>query len=1609
MTGTAGKIFEGYRLQRKLGEGWLGAVYVAHSLDDAQTQALRVLHSELVAQTNFMVQFRRLFEKWQRLNHVHVLTPYRLVEHEQHALYNMPLAASGSLRQLLLSHTREGQFIDLLVVLDMVRQVAEGISYAHQHNLIHGNLKPENLLLNPAKALLGRQTYSVVVSDFGVAELQAFTHGVHDRQIISAPAYMAPEQFKGTRTDPRSDIYSLGVVLYELLTNLLPFEAKDFAEAADKHLHVAPIPPGQIRVEIPTSVEEIVLTCMAKSPDYRYRTMQELEEALQRALNDLLPRGPQPTLILPDIPEPPAPAIEPLTDRTPYPRIQVCDRAGQLIRVEAIRDETATLGRAPSNTFVLEHAGVSRHHLSLRVQDNEVYVTDLGSTNGTTVQGLPLATRTETLWPDGSTLRIEPFWLRLQPPQRVVKQARIGVLVNDNDIELTPGQLLVLPVQLANTGKTVDHFRLEIEGVPAEWVQNLYTEVQLNPSTTTETSLRIVVPPDSRYQAQTYPMRVVARSRENPEEVGFTPMTWKVLPYYRTTSTFKPQRRSAWRKTHYELVMRNDSNVAITYRPTLEDDEGEVKLQSPWEQVNLPASGSNLRNLIPIRTIILNAYLRLREGIGKVKVTGLPEEVSLKPGEELRQRLDVRLPIRWVAAPRQRRLNFHPNPNADLNTPSSLSLQHLPLVPLWALPVLLLAGAGFAFWLLQPPKVIVSVDPSKPLPGQKFNLVFQAENTVWIEVKPLNKTTRNPKAPMLITAGVPETTRLQVIAHGRLKTTEAPVTVEVNQPLPTLNAFNVYPPSITAGQEVSVKWDIGGVKEVQLEPFGTVPAKGERKYTVKQDTVFKLNAKNNGGTLEQERRVNLLPTEIEIFDVTPPQADVGQKVKIRWRVRNGQNIQIDPFGTVAAAGQREWKVKGNQTFTLRVNGEEHPMTLNVYDPQIEQFSVTPQAAQVGDTVTLRWQTTHANKVTLSPLGTVPASGERTYRITNPNVAFNLVASNGVTTDQQQSSVTVTIPTPEIVGLSLTPAQVNPNQTVNLTWQTVNAISTELVGLPQGPLALAPSGSTSFNAPELSTPLTFTAKGADGSVASRTIELKVKPAAAPPPAAGGNAANVAGGSAASPAVPAPAAPPQPQIKRFEANRMKIQQGQSVQLRWVVTGVNQVKIFPDATILLPNSNVLLHPQTTTTYTLVAGSQQQQLTIEVTPPPTPRATATGNRPPPAPAASASGSTAAPNRNNNNAATTPAPSVPPPAAPAPAPAPAPVVARIDAFTAGKSSLTSGQSTVLHWKTTGAGQVTLTPPNQKFSADGSYTVAPRTTTTYTLQAGTQKRQVRISVVPAPSAAPSSAATSAVGSAGTGAKGRAGFQPLPVKIVKFAADQPKGLQAGAATTLRWEVQGAATARLLPQNIQVPARGSLRIAPATTTTYSLVAGSATGKVTLQVVPRPQKPAATSTQNARGTTPSAAPSSGFSSAAGTAATQAATQTKPAPQAQAAGATTTPAAPQAPQTAPTSSAVPTPTQAAASPPTPTTAESLPNRPLPKAPVIRTFSVDHTSVPKGASVTLSWEVENSNSIYITPLGRQDASGKVTRTIYRTTTFKIDARNKGLISTDEVTVRVNE
>ncbi|MGY2896266.1 protein kinase domain-containing protein [Deinococcus sp. UYEF24] len=1359
MTAT-GTIFEGYRLMRPLGRGWLGEVYTAQNLDGAAVGALRILAPELTAQPQVMTQFRRLHQKWRQLAHPGILGVSDLLERDQRVYYGMNLAQSGSARQLLQAQAQNGQFLDLLVVVDIARQVAAALAYAHDVNLMHGDLKPENLLLSPARALLGRPAYGVLVSDFGVGELQAFTHGVHDRLIVTTPAYMSPEQCRGVRTEVRSDIYTLGVVLYELLTNMVPFETRDLADAIQKHQHVAPIPPGQIRVDIPQDLEEIVLTCLAKAPDYRYRSAHDLEDALQRVLSGLLPQGPRPTMVLPDLPEPPAPRIEPLRDRAPFPRIQVVGEDGQTIRVEPLQAQTVTVGRAAGNAIVLEHAGVSRHHLSIEVEDAGVFVTDLASTNGSTLGGVALVPRDRTLWPDGGVMRVEPFWLRLQPPQKVVQQARIGVQVEDNDISLTPGELTVLKVSLANTGRTVDHFQLGVEGVPPEWVQNLYNELQLNPGMTAQATLRVMVPRSSQALSASYPVKVVARSRENPAEFGYAPMNWLVLPFTETRIELTPRRRSAWRRTHYDLKMVNTSNIPVTYNPTIRDEEGQVHLQSPTDMIRVPQNG-DLRNIIPVRTIIHNTWMRLREGVGKVNIGAMPQNVQVLPGAEYEHRIQVRLPFRWIATPRQRTLRLHPHPDSGPDHPENLLLLHLPLIPLWLLPIVLVFGVLLALWLLQAPTIVtVSVIPvetqpqaidaqqagdgqtqagqsqagqasQQPRTGQPFYLDFETRNATRIVVKPWNKTLYKGTGRLLIPEGVRGPVNAQVIVYGRIKTTQQALTITPRLPTPVIRLFTVSPENISSGQSATLRWDVSNVSEITIEPLGTLPPKGESQQKVTADTTFHLVAKgDNNANIDKTLNVKVLPASIDLFTVTPAKAKLGEVVTLSWKVRNASSVSLDPLGTVAAQDTAKYTMQADQTFTLRAQVGDQALVkiinVKLLTPSVQSFTVTPPDAKVGDTVTVSWNVKDATSVSIDPFGTVPASGQRQVVVSGAT-NFRLTASNGQASTEL-GSLTVT---PGAKPVSVTSFTANPRKPrtgdqVTLEWQSENAQSAELSGVPgQGTQALPPSGSTVITAPADTSSLTLTAKGADGSTSSQSLALPVLPKASSGVPAGavptgsaqtgatqsgggqtGTGAVTGGTGGTTVAVVPTVLPP---VIRFTSTASQVKSGQSVTLSWNVSNASQVKLFPGGKVFGPSGKLVLKPTRSQTFTLLAGSVKAQTTVQVTGaavrpstsgPGTPVATTnvpTTN--------SQTGNTQTTTSQTGSGAATTSPNTP--AGPV-----------ITSFTVTPTQANPGDTVRLRWETSGAKRVVIGGLNLRSQpAKGEATQVIQQTTTYVLQA----------------------------------------------------------------------------------------------------------------------------------------------------------------------------------------------------------------------------------------------------------------------------------------------------
>ena len=262
-----------YLLESQIGSGAVGTVFRART-PSGRVAAIKVVHAELTRERSFGDRFSRIAGA-SRFAHPYAVPVEEVGESSGQFFIRMELLANGSLRTLL---ERRAELLPLALGMDFMRQVAEVLAFAHGRGVVHRDLKPENVLCGrpgPSGVI-----ESVAVVDWGLTQLIDTGVTVVGGRVPGSPRYMSPEQCKGTGADHRSDIYSLGVVMYEVATGLPPFRIDTLAEAFDKHVSTAPPPPRSVAPEVPAALESIILRCLAKSPEQRFQSAEEIASDL---------------------------------------------------------------------------------------------------------------------------------------------------------------------------------------------------------------------------------------------------------------------------------------------------------------------------------------------------------------------------------------------------------------------------------------------------------------------------------------------------------------------------------------------------------------------------------------------------------------------------------------------------------------------------------------------------------------------------------------------------------------------------------------------------------------------------------------------------------------------------------------------------------------------------------------------------------------------------------------------------------------------------------------------------------------------------------------------------------------------------------------------------------------------------------------------------------------------------------------------------------------------------------------------------------------------------------------------------------------------------------
>ena len=286
MTLLDGNNLGPYRIIKQIGKGGMATIYKAFQPGMDRYVAIKVLPPTLADDEQFVQRFQQEARAISKLEHPRILPVYDYGEQDGVMYIVLRYVDSGTLKDRM----AQGR-LSLAEVTRIISQVASALEYAHQEGVIHRDVKPANVLLD--------KNGNVYLMDFGLARIMESSVQLSATGVsVGTPAYMSPEQGKGEKVDSRSDIYSLGVMLYEMVTGQVPYEAETPLAVLIKHIS-NPLPlPSAVFPEISASVERVILKALAKEPDDRYQTAGELANGLQTAVSSP-PLQPAP------IPQPP--------------------------------------------------------------------------------------------------------------------------------------------------------------------------------------------------------------------------------------------------------------------------------------------------------------------------------------------------------------------------------------------------------------------------------------------------------------------------------------------------------------------------------------------------------------------------------------------------------------------------------------------------------------------------------------------------------------------------------------------------------------------------------------------------------------------------------------------------------------------------------------------------------------------------------------------------------------------------------------------------------------------------------------------------------------------------------------------------------------------------------------------------------------------------------------------------------------------------------------------------------------------------------------------------------------------------------------------------------
>jgi len=429
MTDLTNKTLGNFSISHTLGTGGMGTVYKARDTMLDIPVAIKVMHPQFAQQTSLQQRFQQEARSAAAVEHPNIVRVRHFDQQGPHLYMVMEYIPGDNLRDILNALLEKKEWLVLPEALTLVRTVCLAISHAHCSGVIHRDIKPANIMLKPDEE--SEYGYRPVITDLGLAKMMGAAGITQTDEIMGTPAYMSPEQVLGPNEaiGAASDIYALGVLLYELATSTPPFRATRISEVINYHTQEpATYPdPQTLRPDLPDAIESIMRRALMRQPSERFASANEMGIALDRMLQQRLPhtlptsvstvRGLATVHQQSIIAQRGHSLLDQFEHAPPSPTtqdgIQIVTPSGN-VQFLPIDFMPITVGREEDNRLVLrDDPKLSRYHACIEYEDDVFYALDNASTNGVYLDERILPPNQRTEWPAGSILRIGNHHLRI--------------------------------------------------------------------------------------------------------------------------------------------------------------------------------------------------------------------------------------------------------------------------------------------------------------------------------------------------------------------------------------------------------------------------------------------------------------------------------------------------------------------------------------------------------------------------------------------------------------------------------------------------------------------------------------------------------------------------------------------------------------------------------------------------------------------------------------------------------------------------------------------------------------------------------------------------------------------------------------------------------------------------------------------------------------------------------------------------------------------------------------------------------------------------------------------------------------------------------------------